>query len=82
MIVNRDTDVILLHKCLDPRQGLGRRVAGNNYGNARSLAILELGVNVLIFILCEVDHPGSMEPDAGGGIVSQCFRLLWRVDRQ
>ena len=53
VIVNRDADVVLLHELLDPRQSLGRGIAGHNHWNARSLAVFELAADVGIFVFGE-----------------------------
>src|SRR5882672_5482076 len=82
VIVDRDTDVILLYELLKSRQRLGRGVASDNDGNTCSLAVFELSADVRIFLLREIDSSGSVERDARRGVVRQGGRLPLRVNRE
>src|SRR5438552_16577664 len=78
VIMDRHADVVLLYELLDSRQCLRCRVARDNNGNTRPLAVFELAADIRIFILREIDGSGSVKLDARRGIVRQrgCL-LLW-----
>src|SRR6266446_4379722 len=82
VIVDGETDVVLLHELLDPRQSLRRGVAGDDDGNTCPLAIFELAADVRVFILREIDGSGSVKLDARRGIVRQRSCLFLRIRRQ
>src|SRR5580700_823127 len=75
-------DVVLLYELFDSRQSFGLGVAGDNDSNTRSLAVLELRLDVRIFISFEIDGSGSMEPDARRGVVRQRSCLPQGIDRE
>src|SRR5216684_4461484 len=82
VIVDGETDVVLLYELLDPRQSLRCGGARNDDDNTCSLAIFELAADVRVFILREIDGSGSVKLDARRGIVRQRSCLLLRIRRQ
>src|ERR1700682_1299505 len=82
MIVDRDADVVLPDELLYSRQSSRCGIPGDNDLDTRSLAVFELGTDISIFILREIDGPGSVQPDARRGIVRHCSRFLLRVHRK
>src|ERR1700674_187108 len=82
VIVDRDTDIVLLYELLNSRQGFRCWVAGDYDGNTCSLAVFELNPDVRIFIFLEIDGSGRVKPDARRGIVRQRSRLLLRIRRE
>ncbi len=82
MIVDCDTDVVFLYEFFYSRQSLRCGIAGDDDGNTRSLAVFELGPDVGVFILGEIDGTGSVQPDARRGIIRQRCGFLLRVGRK
>src|SRR5258708_14014167 len=82
VIVDRDTDIVLLYEFLNSRQSLWCGVAGDDDGNASRLAVFEFTPDVRIFIFLEIDGSGSMEADARRSVVRQRSRLLLRFRRE
>ena len=64
-----------LTKLLDPLEGLGGWIAGDDDVDAGALGVFELGADVGLVVLGEVDGAGGVELDAGGGVVGQGLRL-------
>src|SRR6266699_3348352 len=60
VIVARETDVVLLHELLYPRQSLRRGVARDNHANPRPLAVFELAPDIRIVIFREINGSGSV----------------------
>src|SRR5579883_91223 len=56
VIVDSEAYVVLLHKFLDARKGLGQGVTGNDHFYASALCIVELWADVVIFIFPEIDR--------------------------
>src|SRR5690242_12294700 len=79
MIVDRETDIVFLYERLNSRQRFRRRVAGDDDGDTRSLAVFELVPDIPIFVFREIDGSGSVQLDARGGVVRQRSRLLLRI---
>ena len=71
MIMDCDADVVLLYEFFYSRQSLGCGIAGDDDGDSRPLAVFDLGPDVLIFILREIDGTGGVQPYARRGIVRQ-----------
>src|ERR1700730_16944006 len=69
VIVDRDSDIVLPYEPLNSRQSLPCRVARDNDGNTRPLAVFELTPDVCIFIFREIDGSCSMKSDARRGIL-------------
>ena len=61
VVVDGDADVVLLDELFDARQSCGRGVAGDDDADAGALAVLELGADVVVFILGKVDGSGGVE---------------------
>ena len=51
MIVDRDPNVVFLHKLFNSRRSFGCGVAGDDGADSGSLAIFELSTNILVFVL-------------------------------
>ena len=82
MIVDCDTDVILLYELLNSRQSFRCRISGDNNLNSRSLAIFKLSPYIRIVIFGKIDGSGSVKLDACRGIVRQRGCLLLCVHRE
>ncbi len=82
VIVNRESDVVLSYELLDSRQSLWRWVAGNNHGNACSLAVLEFAADVRIFVFLEIDRSGGVGFHARRGVIRQRRELLLHIRRK
>ena len=76
MVVDRDPNVIFPHELFNVRKDLGRRVARNDYRNARLLAVFKLASNISIVVLWKIDSSGSVEFDPCRGIVFAALPLL------
>src|ERR1700740_3685328 len=64
VIVDRDTDVVLLYELFHSRQSSRCGIARDDDGNPCSLAVFELTADVRIFIFCKINGSGSVKPDA------------------
>src|SRR5580704_2697720 len=82
MIVDSDTDIVLLYELFDSRQSFRCGVAGDDDGNTCPLAVIELIPDVRIFIFREIYGSGGMKPDARRGVIRQRSRLLLRIRRE
>jgi len=71
--VDGDADVVFPDELLKPWQRFGSRISGDYYADAGALTVLELGADVGVFILGKVDGSGSVQLDAGSGVVARAF---------
>src|SRR5580704_9536617 len=60
VIVDRNTNVVLLYKLLNSLQSFRCGVSGDNHADTRSFAVFEFGPYIRIFVLGEINGPGGM----------------------
>ncbi len=82
VVVDGDSYVVLLHEFLNAGKDCGSRAAGDYHSNPGSLAVLKLAAHIVIVVFEEADGSGSVELNAGRGIVLQGFQLFLRIGRE
>ena len=82
MIVDRETNVILLYELFDSRQIFWRGVASDNNGDSCLFAIFEFAPDVRVIIFVKINGSGSVEFDSSRGIVRECSCFLLRIRRE
>src|SRR5882724_10822587 len=82
VIVDGETDVVLLYEFFDARQSLRCGVAGDNDADPRALAVFKFGADVRIFIFGKIDGAGSVKGDPCRGVIREGGGFLLRVHRE
>ena len=82
VIVDGDLDVVFLHELFHARQRGGRWIPGNDDLDAGSLAVFELGADIVVIVLLEVDGTYSVQVNAVRLVVRDGLRLCRRIHRQ
>ena len=82
MVVDGEANIVLLHEFLNARQRGRLGIAGHNHVDACALRILELGADIVVFVLGKIHGAHGVQLDAVGGVVGHRLRFLRGIHGQ